>query len=241
MQNRKRNVTFIVSCFVSVLFLLTPIFLRFPCVRNSISLFLKPLGNSDYRIAYIETFGAILGTVTAISGTLWTQNRIDIETKQKEIQQTSAFIYYELDYALNNIKLLWTLYCLESNYRDDKSQVSDLATFSASSKYFQIYISEEWKNHIAHLSKALSNTEIDTLYKIYHTICDINLVLNPFLDEIPEELLRKAHGRIKTLMGITQNMNSAPDFSVYIKPDIQALLDRIKQIANINNDKENIE
>lgn len=95
MNNKKyRNTFFIIVSIIGGIFIVSPIILRVPFIRDFFSWFFRSLGNSDYKSSYIETFGAILGTFLAVTGTLWTQRKLDeIIRKQLKILTLSSKFY----------------------------------------------------------------------------------------------------------------------------------------------------
>ena len=86
-----------------LLFLVIPLFLRINWVYDSLSWFLQPLRKSEYKSSYIEIIGAILGTFLAVTGTLWTQRKIDSVMEQKEIQKRALIVYYVFCFAFNDL------------------------------------------------------------------------------------------------------------------------------------------
>ena len=239
MKNRKLNYVFAICCCISLVFLIAPVLLRFPFIRRVVSLFLDSLEYTDYKIAYIETLGSILGTATAISGALWTQKQIDKVANQKEIEQSASVVYYELKFALNNVRLLLTYYCLEANEPSiDPFNINESA-FAKITKFFQLHISDDWNKHISILSSVLSSSEIGRLVALYNDLCGINLVLNPFLDSIPDERIRRTFGHFNSITQI-KTIGRIPGFEVYLTSEIEDLLEKLKTIASIvDDDKSN--
>ena len=231
MRNRYSNILFAFGCCISAVFILSPLLLRFEYIRNVVSVFFQALDTSEYKTAYIGGFGGLLGTFLAITGSLWTQNRIDKVTAEKEVEQTASILYYELLFALRNVRLLLTHYWLETDNRSSK--LTDVALFRRSTKFFQISVSDDWKKYIAILSDYYSNSEIETLHELYACLADIKLALNPYVDNVPDEILRKAYGRTRRLCKISSVPNSAPDFTITFSNEVNEILEKTRKIAQI--------
>ena len=102
-MKKDKNELYIGICIIVGIFICSPLLLRIPCVRELFSWFLQPLGDSDYKSSYIETFGAILGTFLAVAGALWTQRKIDEAAAQKEVKESALIVYYDFEFAFNDI------------------------------------------------------------------------------------------------------------------------------------------
>lgn len=202
-----------------------PIILNIPYIKCLSSLFLESLGITEYKVAYIEFIGAILGTYLAILGAIWVQKREKNEQQKEETIKTATIVYYDIKLAcldlINMIK--W-----------DKSALSG-----------DIYLVRDWIERVSNLPA--DKIDIQMVYRIYGDFNNAKLKLNQsrdgnsFLqlieqDEIKTILTREYLMDIQSSTTTLLYSNSPDDYSLikrYIKCDINEILAKLREIANI--------
>ena len=101
--NRTNNLLFLCAVFFSILFLMIPIILMFPCAQNLIKFFLNAMG--PYKASYLETCGAMIGTFLAVTSAIWIQVRSEAKQRNDAIKKYATIVYFDIDkfYRENDI------------------------------------------------------------------------------------------------------------------------------------------
>ena len=215
-----------------LLFLVIPLFSRINWVYDSLSWFLQPLRKSEYKSSYIEIIGAILGTFLAVTGTLWTQRKIDSVMEQKEIQKRALIVYYDFYFAFNGL-IDFMKSCLLYKKSDILNVIDDWDTYMKFKKKYRIYVDDDWIHNVAELTGQLKNDEIQSIYKIYGDLHTIKRSFNNS-EKLLEENDRLAYNIIFCEICEVEEKQSKPiSYDVKLKEDKKVLLERLKKIAQI--------
>ncbi|MCI8321432.1 MAG: hypothetical protein HFH02_10210 [Dorea sp.] len=229
---KKRNMIFWIVLVFAILFVFSPLFLRISFVEHFLLWFLKPLKDSDYKSSYIETVGAIIGTILAITGTLLLQGMIDKkeklekeEQKQKEIQYKIVIIYYDLKLALLDIAKIYNLLVLSAFLVDEKNKVDE---FYDSASKIEIYIDENWIRNVASLYEEFDEDVLEKIFLIYGDICSIRSGLKSN---------NKSDYQISRLVSlISQFFNGVYEGEPELRKKYIDILDFLKTKGNIKED-----
>lgn len=229
---KKRNMIFWIVLVFAILFVFSPLFLRISFVEHFLLWFLKPLKDRDYKSSYIETVGAIIGTILAITGTLLLQGMIDKkeklekeEQKQKEIQYKIVIIYYDLKLALLDIAKIYNLLVLSAFLVDEKNKVDE---FYDSASKIEIYIDENWIRNVASLYEEFDEDVLEKIFLIYGDICSIRSGLKSN---------NKSDYQISRLVSlISQFFNGVYEGEPELRKKYIDILDFLKTKGNIKED-----
>lgn len=229
---KKRNLIFWIVFVFAILFVFSPLFLRVPFVKHFLLWFLTPLKDSNYKSSYIETVGAIIGTILAITGTLLLQGMIDKkekiekeEQKQKEVKYKVVIIYYDLKLALLDIAKIYNLLVISAFLVDEKNKIDE---FYDSASEIEIYIDENWIRNVASLYEEFDENLLEKIFLIYGDICSIRSGL---------KLNSKSNYQISRLVSlISQFFNGVYEGKPELRKKYVDILESLKEKGNIKED-----
>ena len=147
-------------------------FMRIPQIKSLVSLLLSFTTNSDYKVAYIEFFGAIIGSLIAVYGALWVQREIENIHEKKKSKKYACIVFYDLEYAINDLQKIFS-----------KAKINSISDENAADKFYKeafntkIHLSQTWISDVAQLTEVLSDIEIKIIYNFYGKYADINNAL----------------------------------------------------------------
>jgi|GEM_PF-6160257 len=151
-MKKKIQIFLLLSITISIFIIIFPFILNIPYISFSISWFLQPLKNANYKIAYIGFIGSILGTYLAISGAIWVQKRERKKKEKDEIIKNATIVYYDIK-----------LSCLE------------LICMAKNTICRKIYLEPNWIEKVAALPK--DRIDIQKIYNIYGRLYNVKLKL----------------------------------------------------------------
>lgn len=236
-KHKKRDFLFYIGWIIGGFFVASPFFLRCPVIENALLWFLCPLKESEYKICYIETFGAILGTFLAIYGALWTQRKIDERTEQKELRESALIIYYDFDFALKDILALMQSYL--SSVAKCSDELQDFHYFLACTKKYRMYLDSEWIRNVAKLSDVLSSKEMHEIYSLYGDLSTIGEIFNAPRSEISKAEANRIYSLICSNICYVENQveDKLPSIP-FIRNEVLVILRRLKVLGGVENEND---
>lgn len=231
MNDKNRNILFAIICIIVIMFIISPLLFRCPFIRRLFSWFLYPLNNSGYKSSYIETFGAILGTFLAVSGSLWAQRKIDKMSFEKEFRESALVVYYDFYFAFEDIKKFLDEYFLQKGGITDKL---DFEIYRKIKKRYKIYIDDNWIHNVAKLSSKLSDGEIELIYKLYGDLSTIKRSFNSTLKEKNEDSAAYSIMFYQIRNSKKIERKCANDIKVTLNDDILCIMRKLIELGGIS-------
>lgn len=174
-MSKKRIITLTTILFITTMFIF-PLILRVPFVKHLVVSLLSFTKNEAYKIAYVEFFGAIIGSFIAICGSVWIQSKKD----EKEIiyrhRKYACIVYNDLDLAFKDLIKIFRDVELICNIKSIKNE-EDVESFCKMAIGRKIHLSPNWISDVAQLNNVLSRVEIQAIYKCYGLLLDIDRAL----------------------------------------------------------------
>lgn len=175
MKNRK-SIIFIISFAFAGVFCMSPFIMRISFIKSAAAWFLAPLVESGYKSSYVETIGGIIGTVLAITGTLFLQGMIDKKAdeekrlkEENDVRYRIIVIYYDLKLALQNISKIYNL-LIAAAFLVDKNKTEE---FYNSASKIELYIDNNWIRNVASLHEVFDEKTLEKIFLIYGDISSI--------------------------------------------------------------------
>lgn len=232
----KDNLLFSSSIILTVIFIISPIWLRIPIFEEIISLLLKPLKEQGFKSSYIETFGAILGTFLAISGALWTQRKFEQEAASREEEERKRekmlIIYYDFEFVFHDIKNTMSVF----QFRKPSKNIGmledvDIDFFRKCWKKFKVHIYHDWIANVASVSKYFTKEEVKNIYKIYGDLDELRQIFKEPIKEISDSELKIAYSKMSKYIIFIIDLNSGQVEKVKIKEPINNILKKLQDIG----------
>lgn len=169
---------FMITCFITIIFIFSPLIIRIPFIYDLISWFLEIFKDTEYKSIYIGTVGTILGTFLAITGTLLTQNLIDKHNKNIADEKNALIVYYDLKPALYEINdIMNSFHDFPSIYTDSLDDIS-MGIFKGILHNRYIYVNSDWRGLIASLERRLTGDTIQNAHVLYKKLSIISTTSN---------------------------------------------------------------
>ena len=236
MKRKIYNVVLIIlSLLISLIvfaFILSPFLLKFDSVNAHMSNFLFGLKTSEYKSSYIESLGALLGTFFAVTAALLTQKFFDKSAEKKELKECATIIYYDFEFAINQIIDSELSYNETQRRKKEKILDENFNWYEELRGKYAIYIDDEWIHNVAKLSHFLSSEHIKTLYDIYGDLNSVKLALTKPLPEEDTHLVF-ASFILKHIKHIPRgNINNIKDC---LNNDGKEVVDKLMQLGEIKS------
>lgn len=170
---RRRNFIILVIIIFFLLLFVIPLILRIPFIRQCALFCLSFTDNPDYKIAYVEMWGVIVGSFIAIYGALWTQRKIDEKEKKELISKYACVTYYDLYFSFQELIKLFddTKRKYNLDRIDGEDSAKKLCDIALGRKFT---FNQNWILDVSQLNGTLSETEIKLIYKCYDKLENIN-------------------------------------------------------------------
>lgn len=173
----KERKIFILTISIFVLGMVVfPLILHIPIIKYVVEILLSFTENEEYKVAYVEFFGAIIGSFIAICGSVWIQGRVDEKEKIQRQKKYACIVYNDLDLAFDELIKIFRdtelMHGLKSINGED-----DVNIFCKVAVGRKIHLSPNWISDVAQLNNVLSRKEIQTIYKYYGLLLDIDRAL----------------------------------------------------------------
>lgn len=171
----KRIIIFSIIIVVVTMFIF-PLSLQTTVIKQIVNCLLSFSKNPDYKVAYVEFLGAIIGSFMAICGSVWIQSQVDKRQEIDRRKKYACIVFNDLDLAFKDLLKLVdeTDKQYDQTNRDNKDYKVLLSEISMGKK---IYLSPNWISDVAQLNNVLSREDIQTIYKYYGILLDIDQAL----------------------------------------------------------------
>lgn len=171
-----KNGLFWISLILTILFVISPLFLQLPQIKHIVSLFFRALTLESYKSSFMESIGNILGIALTITGTLFIQKKID-ERAEKEKREKEAndvryriiVIYYDLKLAFKDIGKMYN-YLVAAAFLTEGDKAKNF--YEVASKH-ELYIDDGWIRNVASLHDVFDEDLLEQIFLIYGDICSI--------------------------------------------------------------------
>ncbi len=171
----KRIIIFSIVIVVVTMFIF-PLILHIPLVKQMVYALLSFTQNPDYKVAYVEFFGAIIGSFMAICGSVWIQSKVDEKQETDRRKKYACIIYNDLDLAFKELIKMAKETRTEYNKKSTNNKnYEELFCKKALGK--KIHLSPNWISDVAQLNNVLTRITIQTIYEYYGMLLDIDRAL----------------------------------------------------------------
>lgn len=224
---------FVVACLLTGMFMALPLYVRVEPIRNVLTSFLSPLESVEYKTSYVETLGAFIGSFFAITGAIWTQNIFDKREKRKQISKNALMVYYDLQFALDNIAaIVQEVYPKVGKHinPDDERAIS---IYRKAKQSHRIYIASDWKELILSLRDNLDDVSLSNIQRIYNTISSICVSVNASAIDNSRKEDIEAYSQMRSLTVVSTDIEEDNQGLISIKDESRKLLDTLEQLAQL--------
>ena len=239
-KKKKPNITFVyffITCVIAFAFLLSPLIAKSNAIRNIFSMYLDGFRSVEYKIAYIETVGALLGTFLAITGALWTQSIADENARREEMKKNALIVYYDLSFASETIlQIMKAIYPhIKTNYLPDDRRVIDI--FRKEKRRHRIYISSNWRQIIGNLHSDITPREIRDIQIIYEKLSMICMSLNAEVSNTSQKEDMNAYSLMYSMVTVSPQNPCAKHYFIYLDESIKNLIELLASISDADKNQ----
>lgn len=83
----KKISTFSIMCVITVMFMILPLIMKIPIISSVIAWIMSALKYQEYKSAYLGLIGGLVGSWLAITGAIYTQQKINKDTDKRKEQE----------------------------------------------------------------------------------------------------------------------------------------------------------
>jgi len=213
----KRNMVILTILIFLCAMLLLRLLLLLPCVKQFIIFFLSFTDNVEYKVAFIELCGAIIGSFIAIYGALWTQRKINESEKTNEQKKYTYVVYYDLDFAFKDLIEIFNE--TKRNYKIDEFDSEEtVEKFCEVALGRKLHLNQNWIVDVSQLYDILTRVDLRQIYKCYGKLIDIDRAMQSNnVENIKKVFVKDICWLVN---GNSENLHS----------DIQALMNKLNQL-----------
>ncbi len=235
-KNKKIKVSmiyFIAIGIISVIIFLSPLIMRIPVIYEFVCGFLSALKKVEYKSAYVEIVGAILGTLLAITGAIWTQKISDEHKRKIQKEKNALIIYYDFQFAIDSIlNIMNAIYpSIKNNVMPEDELI--ITKFRKIKRKNHIYINPDWRNLVTSLNDDLSADEIREAQIIYSRLTMISMNLNASVSETSRKEDKNSYSLMYDMISIESSLKEPISYEISANDKISNLLSKIAQIASV--------
>lgn len=186
-MKRKHNYPKIILLISILIMIILPWILQLEFVRDLIIRWLSFSNNPDYKIAYIQLIGSIVGTFLSIYGALYIQKEEQRVLDAKKKQECARKIYIELRTCFNELESIFK--DTKLTYHLNKIQKEDIEKFCTTAIGRRLSINEKWVEALAGSGDVFCGFDTNMIYKYYFKL----QVIQQALESKNVEEIRKVY------------------------------------------------
>lgn len=177
-KTRKKPTSIYISSVLCIaimfLFVLSPWFLRYENVKNTISSFLLPLKNNEYKSAYFSALGGMIGSFLAVMGAFILERWIDKRKEENEIRSRARIIYFDMKLFYEEVKVIAIQLPRIIGIQLQKEK---LEQYNRYIKYASVHIDNNWIANVAQLGEYMDENDVKNIYLFYGAVEDIKEII----------------------------------------------------------------
>ena len=245
-MNRKKafswDLIMVVACVVAALYLLIPLFLRIPLLRDLCAWYLVKLNATEYKSAFAESIGGLLGSFLAIVAALWTQHHFEREAEKKADLENSRVVYYDFKSPFNEIREIIELCAKDARIDRGAICCQSLLNHEIRRYYsgYRVYFDKNWIRNVARLPDYFTADDIDTIYHIYSLFSSLNLVLDGKVLAVDARMTRLSCELYSIIPGTPEckELKDNPEYQMRRKRT-RIVFDKLRQFVGVELDQQN--
>ncbi len=150
--------------------------MQLPIIKNFVLYLFSFTNNNEYKIAYIEFLGVLVGSFIAIYGALWVQRKINKNVAINEQKKYARIAYYDFYFAFNDLLKMYDDTKRKYNIKSIDGE-ENVEKFCNGALGRNLYLNPTWISDTAQLGETLTNIELTLVYKYYGKLVNIDRAL----------------------------------------------------------------